>query len=64
MYPIFFHTTANNDWPELEVGKWYFYDETGASAEGPFNTRPDAEVALETYCRRLSAECRTGSCDS
>jgi len=36
-----------------EDGKWYFWDETWAFEEGPFNTKLEAENALDKYCRKL-----------
>jgi len=32
-------------------GKWYFYDETWSFEEGPYETREDAERALDRYAR-------------
>jgi len=34
-----------------EDGKWYFWNETWAFEEGPFETKLKAENALNEYCR-------------
>jgi len=36
-----------------EDGKWYFWDETWSVEIGPFNTKEDANEALNTYEKRL-----------
>lgn len=32
-------------------GKWYFWDETGSDAHGPYNTEEEAKEALSIYVR-------------
>jgi hypothetical protein len=36
-----------------ENGKWYFWDETWAHREGPFDTEEEARAAVEDYCRNV-----------
>jgi len=38
---------------EKSSGLWYFYTETWADSEGPFDTEVQARAALEAYCRSL-----------
>jgi hypothetical protein len=38
------------DYPELVVGKWYYWDEAGLLGEGPFDTYKEAETAYQWYC--------------
>lgn len=35
---------------------WYFWDESWAERQGPFDTRSLAQTALETYCREVLKE--------
>lgn len=37
-----------------ESGKWYFWDETGASRHGPFDTEDRARVELDKYADWLA----------
>lgn len=36
-----------------EKGKWYFWIETWADREGPFNTQREAEDAMWKYCKTV-----------
>ena len=45
---------ARNKVLHEEHGKWYFWEETWAHRQGPFNTESDAELALYEYCKQLS----------
>ena len=32
-------------------GKWYYYDETWAYREGPYDSREEAAASLDFYCK-------------
>lgn len=36
-----------------DFGKWWFWDETWAYREGPFDTEEICRVALELYCDQM-----------
>lgn len=36
-----------------EDGRWYFYEETWADRQGPFDSREEAAEACERYAREV-----------
>ena len=36
-----------------ENGMWFFYDETWVNVHGPYNTRADANAAIDRYAETL-----------
>ena len=39
---------------EKKSAGWYFWDETGADCVGPYESRKDAEKALQDYAEYLN----------
>jgi hypothetical protein len=39
-----------------EKGQWYMWQETWADRGGPFDSRKEAEVYLEEYCKVIDRE--------
>jgi len=36
-----------------EDGKWFFWEETWAHRQGPFDTEKEARETLDRYCREV-----------
>ena len=48
--PVCGYSGDGNPLHEHKDGKWWFYDETWAFENGPFESFEDGSVALEAYC--------------
>jgi len=46
-----------------ENGKWYFWEETWAHRQGPFETREEAERQLDKYIHEVLGYPRKGVSD-
>ena len=53
--PICNYTGDGNPLHEHKDGKWWFYDETWAFENGPYESFEDGSVALEAYCTTVLA---------
>ena len=49
------NTIKKHHWDRVhqENGKWYFWDESDADREGPYNTEAEAREAFRKYCYYL-----------
>jgi hypothetical protein len=47
----------------LQVGKFYFWDETWSEAYGPYETLEIANAECANYARQLNSGCANGACE-
>jgi hypothetical protein len=53
--PVCNYAGDGNPLHEHKDGKWWFYDETWAFENGPYESFEDGSVALEAYCTTVLA---------